>query len=450
MTKTNRIARRPFLSGLIGGLMLGTSTAPRSPTVLLGVHVLASQSSGRSTPGATERIGLGFIGVGRRGQQLMSSVPPMGRIVAVADVDLRRAQEAAQRASCDWYTDYRHLLDRQDVDAVVIATPDHWHVIPAIHACLARKDIYLEKPLSLTIREGRLLVDAVRKHARVLQTGTQRRSMRFHRLGCELVRNGVAGKIHTVLIENYPSPWECGLPGQPVPEGLDWNAWCGPTEVVPYHEDIFIQRANPGWISFRPWSGGEMTGTGAHGFDQIQWSLECDHTGPVEIWSEGGKLQAPVYYEPEGRQRGDRLCSEGHRVRMRYANGIVIRLEPGESAAGATFIGDLGKIRVGNNELSANPEDLIRVKPDELKFRLPEINNHMENWLDCIKTRERPIADVEIGHRTATICHLGNIVRWIGRPLRWDPEKELFPEDKEANQYLDRPRRKPYTLPETV
>jgi predicted dehydrogenase len=271
--------------------------------------------------------------------------------------------------------------------------------------------------------------------------------MSGHRKGCELVRNGLAGKIHTVIIMNYPSPWESQLPGQSVPEQLDWDAWYGMTEPVPYHPDIFIQRSDPGWISLRPYSGGEMTGTGAHGFDQIQWALDLDHTGPVEIWSEGGKLEPVVYSRSENRSRGDTECSRGRRVRFRYANGVTVRLEDNGPAAGGEFIGDLGKIRIGNNVISSNPTDLVNVPADDLDFRLPEINNHIQNWFDCIKTREKPIADVEIGHRSAILCHLGNIARWVGRPLTWDPESETFPGDEEANKYLDRPRRKPYELP---
>jgi predicted dehydrogenase len=397
-------------------------------------------------PGANDRIGLGYIGAGRRANQLMN-LPPEGRIVAAADFDKRRAAQVAAQRNCQAYQDYRQLLEAKDIDAVFVATPDHWHVLPSIHACQAGKDVYLEKPLSLTIREGRILVDTVRRYGRVLQTGSQRRSMAGHRKGCELVRNGVAGKIHTVIIMNYPSPWECQLPGQSVPDQLDWDAWCGMTEPVAYHPDIFIQRSNPGWISLRPYSGGEMTGTGAHGFDQIQWALDLDHTGPVEVWGEGGKLEPVVYTRSEDRKRGDAQCSRGHRVRFRYANGVTIRLEDNGPAAGGEFIGDLGKIRIGNNVVSSNPVDLVDVPADDLDFRLPEVNNHIQNWFDCIKSREKPIADVEIGHRSAILCHLGNIVRWVGRRLRWDPESETFPGDDEANQYLDRPRRKLYELP---
>jgi len=417
--------------------------------VAVPYFIPAAALAAGARPGANDRIGIGYIGVGRRGNQLMR-LPPEGRIVAAADVDRRRAETTAAARKCRAYTDYRKMLESEDVDAVVVATPDHWHALPSIHACRAGKDVYCEKPLGLTIREGRAMVEAARKYGRVFQTGTQRRSMRNHRVGCELVRNGLAGKIHTVLIMNYPSPWESNLPGQPVPDGLDWDTWCGQTEPAAYHEDIFIQRSNPGWISLRPYSGGEMTGTGAHGFDQIQWALDMDETGPVEIWAEGGKLQPVTYSASESRDRGNRLSSEGYRVRMRYANGVLIKLEPGEPAAGAVFVGDQGKIRVGNNTYSSNPEEIAKTPPQDLKVRLPVSDNHMQNWFDSIKSRKRPIADVEIGHRSAILCHLGNIVRWVGRPLRWDPKAETFPGDDEANAYLDRPMRGPYRLPEPV
>lgn len=408
------------------------------------VPARALSAAGR--PGANDRIGVGYIGGGRRARQLMG-LPAEGQIIAVADVAADRAEEVAAARKCQAYTDYRRLLDARDIDAVFVATPDHWHVLQSVNACQAGKDVYVEMPLSLTIREGRVLVDAARRYGRVVQTGTQRRSMKGHRYGCELIRSGVAGKIHTVAILNYPSPWECRLPGQPIPSGLDWDTWCGMTEPVPFHQDIFIQRSNPGWISLRPYSGGEMTGTGAHGFDQIQWALELDHTGPVEISAEGDQLETVVYEQPESRARGDALCSNGRRVRFRYANGIEIRLEDNGPAAGGEFIGDNGKIRIGNNEVTSNPVDLAKIPPEQLSVRLPPIDNHIQNWFDCIKSRAKPISDVEIGHRSAIICHLGNIVRWIGRPLRWDPVTETFPGDEEANSYLDRPRRKPFELP---
>jgi predicted dehydrogenase len=440
MKKAKNLSRRRFVANA-ARLAAGGMALP----AFVPSKVLAA--AGRA--GANDRIGIGYIGAGRRARQLMG-LPAEGRIVAAADVDRRRSEEVAQQRNARAHQDYREMLEAKDIDAVFVATPDHWHVLPSIHACQAGKDVYLEKPLSLTIREGRILVNAARKHGRVLQTGTQRRSLQGHRYGCELVRNGVAGKIHTVIILNYPSPWECAFPGQSVPEGLNWDAWCGMTEPVAYHDDIFVQRSNPGWISLRPYSGGEMTGTGAHGFDQIQWALDLDHTGPVEIWAEGGKLPRVVYRQPESRTRGNTQCSRGYRVRMKFANGVLIRLEDNGPAAGGEFIGDLGKIRIGNNVVTSNPEEFVKIPRDDLKFRLPETGSHIQNWFDCIKSREKPVADVEIGHRSAILCHLGNIVRWVGRPLKWDPEQEEFPGDEEANQFSDRPRRKPFQLPDVV
>lgn len=406
--------------------------------------VLAAQNR----PGANDRIGVGFIGVGRQGSALLSQLPPLGQVVAVADVYRPRAEGIAAKLGVKAFTDYRHLLDMPEVDAVVVATPDHWRAIVCIRACQAGKDIYAEKPLSLTIREGRLIVEAVRKYGRILQTGSQQRSDPRNRLGCELIRNGRIGKVHTVIAHNYPSPWHCGLPGEPVPEGLDWDMWCGPTPLVPFHRDIFAPRANPGWISFRPWSGGEVTGWGTHGLDQIQWALGTDDTGPVEIWTEGGKFDPPTYTKPEPKDRGDRICSIP-RVCYRYANGVVVRLENGP-AGGAIFQGELGTITIDRGKFVADPPELAREPLGPEAIRLYRSDNHMQNWLESIRTRKLPVADAEIGHRTATICHLINIARELNRPLRWDPEKEQFVDDPEANALLDRPRRQPYTLPEVI
>ena len=439
----------PTLNSLSRRVFMRRSIASATGVAVVSNLVPSSVLAAPGRPGANDRIGIGYIACGRRANQLMD-LPPEGRIVAGADVDLQRAKAVAARRKCRAYQDYRELLDSKDIDAVFVATPDHWHVLPSIHACQAGKDVYLEKPLSLTIREGRILVDAARKYKRVLQTGSNRRSMSNHRRGCEFVRNGAAGKIHTVLIRNYPSPWEYALPGQPVPKELNWDVWCGMTEPAPFHKDLYIQRSNPGWISFRPYSGGEMTGWGAHGFDQVQWALGMDHTGPVEISAAGGKLDPVAYAKPESAARGNKLCSTGHEVTFRYANGIVLKTKDGEPGSGGVFIGDIGKIRIGDNTCNSNPKELLQASSADFKVRLPISNNHIQNWFDSIKSREKPIADVEIGHRSATLCHLGNIARWVGRPLQWDPDKEIFPGDEEANSYLDRPRRKPYELPDTV
>jgi len=411
---------------------------------LIPRHVLAAPDQ----PGANDRIGLGGIGIGRQGSGVIRNAGSQGRVVGIADVNLPRAHKTAEAFGAEACQDYHKLLERKDVDAIVTATPDHWRALVSIHACQAEKDVYAEKPMTLTIREGRLMVEAVRKYKRVFQTGSQQRSQRENRLGCELVRNGRIGKVHTVIGHNYPSPWECALPAQPVPQGLDWDMWCGPTEVVPYHADLYTPRAAPGWISLRPYSGGEMTGWGAHGLDQIQWALGMDESGPVEIWTEGDKFDPPTYTEPESRTRGDKTC-QSPMIFYRYANGVTLKLDNG-NPGGGIFIGERGKIEIFRGRVTSNPPEIVEepIKDDEI--HLYRSDNHVQNWLDCIRTRERPVADVEIGHRSTTVCHLGNIARWLGRKLQWDPAKEIFPGDDEANTYLDRPRRKPYELPEVI
>lgn len=442
----SKITRRSFVGTSIEG-----ATALAAGASVLSV---AQPAAARR---ANDKVVLGLIGAGGRGRIVIKNMAKLENVEVkyVCDVEDARGGPAVaelekmQGSAPKFVKEMQEVFDDKDVDAVVVATPDHWHVLPSIHACQAQKDVYLEKPLTLTIREGRVLVEAVRKHGRVLQSGSQRRSMKNHRIGCELVRNGRAGKIHTVIANNYPSPWECGLPGQPVPEGLDWDVWCGPTEPVPYNKDIYIQRSNPGWISLRPWSGGELTGNGAHGLDQIQWALDMDHTGPVEVWAEGGKLEAPVYTAPESGARGDRLCSVGREITYRYANGVIVKTGDA-SACGATFIGEKGKIVIGCDTYSSDPPEIAQEPIGESEIHLPVSDNHMQNWFDSIRSREKPIAHVEIGHRSAILCHLGNVARWLGRKLSWDPETETFPGDDEANRYLDRPRRKPYELPDPV
>ena len=398
-------------------------------------------------PGANDRVGVGYIGAGRRAGGLYR-LGAEARMVAVADVDIARAKRAAGRGKAQAYQDYRKMLEQKDLDAVVVSTPDHWHALPSIHACQAGKDVYCEKPMTLTIREGRLMAQAVRKYKRVFQTGSQQRSMQANRHGCELIRNGRLGKLKIVLGSNYPSPWNCALPAQDAPATLNWDMWCGPTKPRAYHSDIYRARANPGWISFREYSGGEMTGWGAHGLDQVQWALGMDESGPVEIWTEGPKFNPPTYTKPAGRGEGNKACATPT-VFYKYADGTVLKLGGGPGG-GAVFEGENGKITIDRGRAKGSPASLVTEPLKDPKVKLYVSKNHMQNWIDCIKSRKRCVADVEIGHRSATVCHLGNIARWLGRKLHWDPAKEKFVGDDEANTYLDRPRRKPYDLPETV
>ncbi|MEN6449278.1 MAG: Gfo/Idh/MocA family oxidoreductase, partial [Thermoguttaceae bacterium] len=338
--------------------------------------------------------------------------------------------------------DYRKILDRKDVDAIITATPEHWRALICIQACQAGKDIYAEKPVSLTIREGRLMVQAARKYKRIFQVGSQQRSQAINCVGAKWIRDGGLGKLKKILVMNFPSPFNCALPEEPVPAGLDWEVWCGPTNPVPYHPQLYVPRGKPGWLSFRPYSGGEMTGWGSHAFDQVQSALGRDETGPVEVWVEGSKFNPPTITKPEKNPRANKICSEP-KVFFRYADGLV--MGPGNAPGfGAVFVGEKGTFTIDRGKLISDPPEMAQ----EVSRGAATTENHVGNWIECIKTRQTPNADIEIGHRSATICHLGNIARWTNRKLHWDPVKETFPGDAEANEYLDRSRRKPYELPE--
>jgi predicted dehydrogenase len=433
-----RSSRREFLHRTVI-----TGAASVAVPYLIPGGVLAAAGK----PGANERIGIAGIGIGRQGTgDLLGALKfKECRFIGIADVYLPRAQKLCEKLHGDAVQDYRRLLNRKDVDAIVTATPDHWRALVSVHACQAGKDVYAEKALSLTIREGRLMVEAARKYNRVFQVGSQQRSQAVNRIACEYLRGGKLGKISEVIGYNYPSPWECGLPGEPVPEGLDWNMWCGPAPLVPFNKDLFAPRAKPGWLSFRPYSGGEMTGWGAHGIDQIQCGLGMDKSGPVEIWTEGGKFNPPTYTQPEAKKRGDKIC-QTPMILYRYANGVILKLDNGRQGGGI-FIGEKGKLDLSRGDVKTSPPEMGQ---EIMAAAKGQDKSHVANWIECIKSRARPVADVEIGHRSITVCHLGNIARWVGRKLRWDPVKEIFPGDAEANQYLDRARRKPYELPESV
>lgn len=433
-----RSTRRDFLkSAASAALVAGVA----SPTL-----ISRSALADGTRPGANDRIGVAGVGVGRRGSEIFASAArnPKAQAICVADVWLPRAENIAKKHKCDAvYQDYRRVLDRKDVDAVLTATPEHWRGLVCINACLAGKHVYGEKPITLTISEGALMEKAARKNNVVFQTGSQQRSQRQNYVGCEFIRNGGLGQIKEVIAANYESPWLCDLPAQPIPDGLDWETWCGPTPVVPYNIDLFTPRAKPGWLSFRPYSGGEMTGWGTHGFDQIQCALGTDLTMPTEIIVEEGaeKLIPPVYSKAEDAKRGNEICSKP-RLAYKYANGIIVRLG-NANRGGGIFIGEKGKMEIFRGNLKSNPPEIA----EELLKSERRDQDHVDNWLSCILTGERPISDIAIGRRSAAICHLLNIARYLGRSLKWDPDKEVFIGDDEANTYLSREPRKGYELP---
>ena len=432
-----------------------------------------SSQSPKTSSSPNEQVGVGIIGCGRRNAQLQvgrggqGKPPEIARIVAVADFNKSRADQWASKYGCPAFQDYRELLDRQDVQVVIYATPEHWHYLPCIHAAQAGKDIYGEQPLSHTIREGRVMVDAVRKYQRVFQTGEQQRSHPKSRRAAELIVNGRIGKIHSVIGYNYPSPFESNLPAETIPQGLDWDRWCGPREIVPYNTNLYLSRVpyerewlesaeknaiGPGWMSFRQYSGGELVNWGCHGLSMVQWALQLDSSGPTEVWVEPAKKLDPLVYDkPESRERGDQHTSQTI-INYRFPNDVVLTLNGTDKrlGGGAKFIGDKGEITIYRGGYECHPKGLDQDPLPADAIRLVESDNHMQNFFDCVRSRDEPIMNVENGHRVATLCHLGNIARWLGRPLKWDSTEEEFPGDDEANQYLDYARRKGYELPDQV
>jgi len=428
-----RTDRREFLRQAGGGLAVGAMGFP--------LVLPRSALSAPGKPGPNDRITIGAIGVGGRASLLLQQLPEEAQIVALADCNTPRAEAFKAKSKGDWpiYQDHRHLLDRKDIDAVIVATGEFQRVLPCIHACQAGKDVYAEKPLTLYIREGRVLVEAVRRHNRVLQVGSQQRSMTLNRIACELIRSGGLGKVLEVRAMNYsgsePSP-ATSFPEDPVPNGLDWNTWLNQAAWRPFNGQWMS------WMRWRDFAGGEMTNWGAHGVDQIQWALGADGTGPVEMW--------PLSPGTHGQ------------VAMRYANGVEVRfiLEMGRGPmGGAVFTCEKGKLEINRNKFTSNPPEIaanllkqVDAAEEERKWSddlaLWQARWHMQDWLDCMRTRAQPLADVEIGHRSISVCHLANITRWVGRRLKWDPSKEQFVGDDEANLHLDRPRRQGFELPE--
>ncbi|NLF72034.1 MAG: Gfo/Idh/MocA family oxidoreductase [Candidatus Anammoximicrobium sp.] len=449
MPRREHSSRRQFLKKSAVVAVGGIATPYVIPSGVL---------AGPDGPGANERIGIGWIGTGRRAHQMIGdlkgthSLPAECRVVAVSDVWPKKCHEYLKvyeeqvlgpkggktGAKYGIYRDYREMLESPDIDAVVLTTPEHSRALPCILACQAGKDVYAEKPLSLTVREGRAMVQAVRKHNRVCQVGTQQRSMLRNREASELIRNGRLGKLESVLCQNWAGsrPYrDFTLPTEPVPDDLDWNHWCGQTEPVPFSTHVYLTYNNPGWHNIRRYSGGGTTNAGSHSLDVVQWALGTETTGPVEV-------------EPHGKEYNSE-------VTFRYASGVLLKLtnqitEKDVSAFGAIFVGERGRLVMHRGRFNTNPIAISQEPLGENDTRLVKSDHHFQNWIDCIQSRQPPVADIEFGHRACTICHLANIARWVGRKLKWDPEQERFPDDDQANALLSRPQREGYRLPDTV
>lgn len=422
MSAKRTLSRRRFLqqSAMAAGLCAAPTFIPRTAF------------------GANERVAVGCIGVRNQGAPNLKRFQAAGcDIVAVCDVDAAVRAAAArlvtdQNRPCDQLGDFRALLDRKDIDAVVITTPDHWHALMTIRACEAGKDVYCEKPLSLTIAEGRRMVNAARKHERVVQTGSQQRSSQEFWQACTLVRNGAAGRIQRVLVglpgPNHPGPLG---PDTAPPSELDYEMWLGPAPYRPYNE----KRVHYNFRFWWDYSGGQMTNFGAHHLDIAQWGLGTDETGPIATWG-------TARFHPQNVHEVTEIC----RITHKYASGVEVIVGQGQAdiPEGATFIGDMGTIQVTRGKLQTSPTELSQQTIESLPIQLERSTDHVANFLDCMRTRARPICDVEIGHRSATVCHLGNIVARLGRLIRWDPANEEILDDEVAALWTDKAYRAPW------
>lgn len=425
---TRRTAIKHGLAGI-----LATGVAP----LFLPARLLGSTAPGN-------RITVGLVGNGLIATQHVGGL--LGRddcqIVALCDVWRAKAEKMRQRVEegyagnagtshfkgIDIHGTHEELVARPDIDVVFATTPDHWHAAVSIAAMQAGKDVYCEKPMTLTVREGRMMVDIARRYGRVLQTGTQQRSESAFRRAATIVRNGWIGDIKSIRtrLGRFPAAPQ-NLPEQPVPAGLDYDRWLGPTPWRPFNQERIRGDYGGGWRNFLEYGSRKNGDWGAHHFDIIQWALGMDASGPVEF--------IPAGFEGSPYQT------------HRYANGVTVQRVDGNQPAMIEFIGTKGTVGVGRDDyLVCNPVALATrpVRADEQ--HLYESNDHHTDFFHSVRTRQRPIADVEIGHRSATVGHLCGIARQLRRPLRWDPVREEIIGDPVASGLLDRPRRAPYAL----
>ncbi|MFH5832861.1 Gfo/Idh/MocA family oxidoreductase [Halalkalibaculum sp. DA384] len=461
----NKMTRREYLkTSAMGGA--GLFFAP---------SIVPSSVMGSNPP--SEKINIGQIGCGRiaRGHDLPETMKyDMARVVAVNDVDMDRAREgkelveqyyAREKGKENYidvavYQDYREMLEDPEIDAVIISTPDHWHAQPAIEAALAGKDIYLQKPASLTIEEGRAMSDIIHRTGTVFQIGSQQRSVnpwpQFKR-ACELVRNGRIGELQHV---------EVGLPGDPgggdttqmpVPESLDYDMWLGSTPDVPYTEQRVHPEegySRPGWLRIEAYSAGMITGWGAHHIDTAHWGMGTEHTGPVEIEATAEFPTDDPNYSGLWNVHGD------FKVTAKYANGVTMTVG-GDNKQGVRFVGSDGWIYVSRGDVGVTASDpvsaqkqtesfqasdpkILRSEIGENEIHLYESEEQHGNWLKCIKSRELTVAPAEVAHRSCSACLVSHIAMKLPRKLYWDPVNERFKNDDEANAMLSRPQRSPW------
>lgn len=428
------ISRRTVLKRGLAGILVSGVAPNFFPASLFG----------KSAP--SNRLTIGIVGNGLIANHhvgILTGRQDECRIVAVCDVNRSKAEKmrdrlekayGAQKESgdrargIDIYPIHEELIRRDDIDAVWVCTPDHWHAAVAKAAMEAGKDVYCEKPLTLTVREGRTLVETARRYGRVLQTGTQQRSNKSFRKAAEIVRNGWIGDIKVIRARLGEFPPAAPLPEEPVPAGFDYDRWLGPTPWRPYNEKRVKGDYGGGWRCYLEYGGRKNGDWGAHHFDIIQNALGMNESGPVEfipIGYEGTKYQTHVYASGTRVERND---------------------DPGSKAM-IEFEGTKGKVWVSRDDFLETDPPALAARPLRGEdIHLYASDDHHGDFFECIRTRQRPIADVEIGHRSATVCHLNVIAEKVGRPIRWDPVKEEIIGDAVASRLLDRPRRAGYPL----
>ncbi|MCL4788758.1 MAG: Gfo/Idh/MocA family oxidoreductase [Verrucomicrobia bacterium] len=449
-SKASGFSRRQFLK---------TSAAIAAATGLPGWFLEREQALAANAPkrpGPNDRPGIALVGCGGMGRGDADNARRFGDLVAVCDVDKRHAEEAAKQFARDGrqpaiYLDFRKLMERQDVHVIVNGTPDHWHTLINILAVNTGKDVYSEKPLTLTIDEGKQLVKAVRKNQAVFQVGSQQRSDRNFRLACELVRNGRLGKLQEMIVGLPTGPREGPFEPIPVPAELNWDYYLGQAPKMDYvgirrvtktgdKESVSYQGRCAHGV-FRWWycfSGGQVTDWGAHHNDIAQWGNGTEFSGPVEVQGKSLVDMIPGGYD----------AAAEYEIKFKYANGVVMTVTDGKRAPnGVKFIGTEGWIFVARGHIEASRSELLQDPLPDRALRLYRSDDHMGNFFDCVRTRKAPIAEAEIGHRSITTAHLGVIsIRMGGLKLGWDPQKEEFTGEhaREANKWIAREMRKPY------
>lgn len=430
MTFASRYSRRRFLQRVAAGGLVGF------PTI---ISAAARGADGRPAP--SNRIAVGAIGVGGQGNGNLGGFlgDPRCQVVAVNDVDRDHRQRTQQRVNeaygnqdCAAYADFRELVARDDIDVISLATPDHWHAIPAILAARSGKDIYGEKPFSHDLREGRAMVDAVTQYGRIWQTGSWQRSTGDFRAACELVRNGRIGRVHTVEV-GLPTGGPGGTaPFVDPPANLDYDFWCGPAPWAPYSAD----RTHWNWRWQMDYGGGQLMDWIGHHGDIAQWGLGTETTGPVEF--------NPIYADFP--QTGIWDAATRYRIECTYASGVklIVQNAEGPLRMGAKWIGADGWVWVDRGGFDTEPKSLMRNESGANEVRLYRSTNHIGNFIDCVVSRRPTITPAEVAHRSASIGHLCVIAISLGRRIRWNPDSEQILDDPAASALLGRAQREPW------